>query len=499
MDTKPAYRHAALKWAGRVVVVVLLLAAAGAAGVIYGWTHFARSLPALQGWHLQAPPSEFKAADAGQDYGLDDYRRQEDRAFKELEGLITGPWSQQAHGRFNRFQADSICNPATLFDTNWNRTFVLESPAPVGGALLVHGLSDSPYSLRALGERLHAEGYTVVGVRVPGHGTCPAALARVTKDDWTAAVRVAATGLGRLIPRDAPLVVVGYSNGGALGVDYALDSLDDASLPRPRALLLFSPMIGISPMAPVTRLHRAISTLSGEARADWSSMGAEIDPFKYCSWPMNASVQAWQMTQAVEQRLAALQQAGRMSELPPMLVFQSAVDSTVVTLRLITQVFDRVASNGSELVLFDVNRAGWLENLIDVGFEDRMRPALQRAGALFTLTLVTNESPESLQVVAKTWSGGALTVSPLNVAWPAGVFSLSHVAVPFSPDDPLYGTAEATRKTGLPLGSLSARGEQGVLRISDGQLLRLRHNPFYEFTVSHAFEWLERALSRNGS
>jgi len=77
-----------------------------------------------------------------------------------------------------------------------------------------------------------------------------------------------------------------------------------------------------------------------------------------------------------------------------------------------------------------------------------------------------------------------------DASWPAGVFSLSHVAVPFRSDDPLHGTAEATRKTGLPLGSLNARGESGVLRISDGQLLRLRHNPFYDYTENHAVEWL---------
>ena len=214
---------------------------------------------------------------------------------------------------------------------------------------------------------------------------------------------------------------------------------------------------------------------------------------------MNASVQAWQMTGLVEKRLSALEKAGRMAELPPVLAFQSAVDSTVITPRLITELFNRVASNGSELVLFDVNRAGWLENLVNVGFEQRIRPELQRAGALFTLTIVTNESEESLQMVAKTRAGGSVTVSPLNAAWPAGVFSLSHVALPFSPDDPLYGTAEATRKTGLPLGSLSVRGESGVLRISDGQLLRLRHNPFYEYTENHAIEWLQQALIRKGS
>jgi hypothetical protein len=81
----------------------------------------------------------------------------------------------------------------------------------------------------------------------------------------------------------------------------------------------------------------------------------------------------------------------------------------------------------------------------------------------------------------------------------AGVFSLSHAAVPFRSDDPLYGTAEATRKTGLPLGPLNVRGESGVLRISDGQLLPLRHNPFYEYTESRTIEWLQQALNRKGS
>jgi hypothetical protein len=252
-------------------------------------------------------------------------------------------------------------------------------------------------------------------------------------------------------------------------------------------------------MAAVTRLHRPIAALSGEARAHWSSLGAEIDPFKYGAWPMNASVQAFEITRRVEERLAALEQAGRTAELPPILAFQSAVDSTVITPSLITQLFDRLARNGSELVLFDVNRAGWLDNLVSLNFEQRVVPALKQTTAPFALTLVTNASSDSLEVVAKTRNGAAWSEVPLGASWPPGVFSLSHVALPFRPDDPLYGTAEATRQTGLPLGSISARGESGVLMISDGQLLRLRHNPFYEYTENHAIEWLQQALNRKGS
>lgn len=494
----PTYRSRVARAVVGAAVFLLLLAVMGSAGVLYGWTRFARSLPTLQGWHLQRPASEFTAADARPGYDLEAYRKQEDEVFRELDAFVHGPWAKQVDGRFCRFGADSICNPATLLDRNWNRTVVLTSPKPIGGALLLHGLSDSPYSLRAEAEQLHALGYTVVLLRVPGHGTCPGALAKAVWEDWTAAVRIAATSLRQQIPAGSPLILVGYSNGGALSVNYALESLEDRTLPPPQALVLYSPMIGINPLAELTRFHQLIASVSGEPRANWSAVDAEIEPYKYGGWPMNASVQAWQITHEVETRLAALQRAGRMAELPPVLAFQSAIDSTVVVPRLITELFDRLAPNGSELVLYDVNRAGWLANLVNLGFAQRVAPLLQGTNGTFALTLITNESEESIQMVAKTRREGAWHVRPLNIAWPPAVFSLSHVAVPFPPDDPVYGTAEATQKTGLPLGSLSIRGEMGVLRISDSQVLRLRHNPFFRVTQEHALEWLRQVVGRTG-
>jgi hypothetical protein len=161
-----------LRRALRVVALLMLMAALGAVALTYGWTQFARTLPPLRGWHLDRPRSEFVASDARGSYDLEAYRKQEDQVFRELDSMIRGPWASQVDGRFNRFAADSICNPARVLDRNWNRTYVMESPRPIGGALLLHGLSDSPYSLRAMAERLHALGYTVVGLRVPGHGTC---------------------------------------------------------------------------------------------------------------------------------------------------------------------------------------------------------------------------------------------------------------------------------------------------------------------------------------
>ena len=45
----------------------------------------------------------------------------------------------------------------------------------IGGALLVHGLTDGPYSMRTIGEGLRAGGYHVLALRLPGHGTVPRA------------------------------------------------------------------------------------------------------------------------------------------------------------------------------------------------------------------------------------------------------------------------------------------------------------------------------------
>ncbi len=133
---------------GLVVVNLIFTAVLAIIAALYLWVRLASSLPDLQGWHIEKPESEFRAADAVNGYTLDDYLAQEDRVFKELDALIAGPWANQSPGAYSRYHADSVCNPETIVDRNWNRSLILESPDPIGGVLLLHGLSDAPYSLR---------------------------------------------------------------------------------------------------------------------------------------------------------------------------------------------------------------------------------------------------------------------------------------------------------------------------------------------------------------
>lgn len=461
-------------------------------GVVFAWIRFARTLPDLRGWHTQAPKSEFRASDATNSYTFADYLKQEDKVFAELDQLIKKDWASETVGPFSRFKPDSICNPATILDRNWNRSFVSDVEKPIGGALLIHGLSDAPYSLRALSDSLHKAGYTVIDLRVPGHGTCPKALADSSWEDWAAAVRVAMAGLRERLPAGAPTIMVGYSNGGALSVNYVTTSLlkgKDAP-PLPNALVLISPMIGITPLAEFTELYPIVSTISGEKKLSWSGVEPEIDPFKYSSWPINASLQAFRITRHVEQSIATLAANGGMKNFPPVLVIQSAADSTVVAHMMIDVLMDRLPPGQGDLILFDVNRASWLQGLTNQNFEQHIRPRLTRTDLPFTLTLVTNTAPDSTEVVSRTFVQGKPTDSKIGLPWPRANFSLSHVALPIPSNDPVYGAGEVESPTRLPLGTLALRGENGVLAISPSLMMRMRFNPFYEWTESQIMSWI---------
>ena len=107
-------------------------------------------------------------------------------------------------------------------------------------------MTDSPYSMRAIARTLADAGYYCLVLRMPGHGTVPAGLAKARWQDWAAAVRVGARHARSKVGAGKPLILVGYSNGGALVVDYTLDALGDSALARPDRLVLVSPMIGVT-------------------------------------------------------------------------------------------------------------------------------------------------------------------------------------------------------------------------------------------------------------
>lgn len=83
------------------------------------------------------------------------------------------------------------------------------------GILLIHGFTGSPAHMRELGEKLHAGGFAVKGLLLPGHGTTPAAMQQVDWQDWLSAVRTQATEMAKCYPHFS---VAGLSMGGILSL-----------------------------------------------------------------------------------------------------------------------------------------------------------------------------------------------------------------------------------------------------------------------------------------
>lgn len=89
------------------------------------------------------------------------------------------------------------------------------------GVLLIHGLLASPAELRDYGEYLVKKGYTVMGVRLKGHGTSPYALQNQTWQDWYySTIR----GYNILKAHCDKIVLTGFSTGGALALKLAAES-----------------------------------------------------------------------------------------------------------------------------------------------------------------------------------------------------------------------------------------------------------------------------------
>lgn len=76
------------------------------------------------------------------------------------------------------------------------------------------------------------------------------------------------------------------------------------------------------------------------------------------------------------------------------------------------------------------------------------------------------------------------------------MISLSHVALTFPPDDPLYGQRPPDNENVLFLGQMALQGERGLLKIPYDWLLRLRHNPFYDFLEKQTLVWIDNANKR---
>ncbi|HEY5308985.1 MAG TPA: alpha/beta hydrolase, partial [Casimicrobiaceae bacterium] len=410
-----------MKWAVTLVAVILATVLA-----VRAWD--AQRGPPLEIWHTHVP-HEMSAAEIGAS-NWTQYLAAEQKAFADVREEVTDKLEPEARNAANRYFAGSPIYPGN-FAQDWNRSFVLEpSGPPVGAVVLLHGLTDTPYSVRTIAQRYAEHGFVAVGIRLPGHGTVPAGLTHIEWEQWVEATRLAVREAQRRAGPTVPLHVVGYSNGGALAMKYTLDALADKTLARPARVVLISPMIGITSMARFAGVVGWPAVFPAFAKAAWLDVTPEFNPFKYNSFPVNAARQSSLISRALQRQIMQAVKDGRMGELPPILTFQSVVDFTVSTRAIVDALYVNLPANGSELVLFDLNRSARFAVLFRARADTvltRLLPAPPRA---FRTTIITSVGPGDDAVIARTTEAGATAeqVRALGLTYPRDVFSLAHIA-----------------------------------------------------------------------
>ncbi len=414
-----------------------------------------------------------------------DYLHAEDELMNEVRTAVSEKLPAAACTLANRYCPQSPIYPPK-FARNWNRSYILEpAGTPVGVVVLMHGLTDAPYSVRSVAQAYQANGWLAVAIRLPGHGTVPAALTKVTTDQWRAATALAVREARRRVPA-GPLHLVGYSNGGALALDYALTAITDKERPQADRIVLLSPQVGITGAARFAGVAGWPAVFPAFAKAAWLDLLPEYNPFKYNSFPINAARQSFAMTQFVQKAIDARVADGGIKDMPPVLTFQSIVDATVDMPATVTALYNKLPANGSELVMVDMNRDALFRPLLVANAAPDLDKLLAPAPRTFGYTLITNVG-QGANVDARTTPAGTTEtlVQPLATAWPREIYSVGHIAIPFAPDDPLYGIVPSSsgESFGIQLGALAVRGERGVLVVPPSLLMRISANPFHGYMI----------------
>ncbi|MFT6736209.1 MAG: esterase/lipase [Kangiellaceae bacterium] len=152
--------------------------------------------------------------------------------------------------------------------------------SPKGVIVLFHGLSDSPYFISSIGEFLRIKGYVVVAPLTPGHGKNDADADMQDsqlKTRWythTNSVMEFARDMASIA--NLPVVVGGFSTGGAFATYYTINNPDNVE-----ALILFSGALQLSGSAESMANIWGMKTLAKWLDGKYETQGA--NPYKYPS------------------------------------------------------------------------------------------------------------------------------------------------------------------------------------------------------------------------
>ncbi len=215
------------------------------------------------------------------------------KAFYEQEWGQTQPCRETSLNRF------AVCS--NVLRNEGNAPFMLTNKSSDKVAVLIHGLSDSPFFMREIANILFEQGFSVVVPLLPGHGKRDA---EDDMSDWDLAERwqqhvdeviKLADGMGDT------LIVGGFSTGGALAVEHYLDGAESID-----GLMLFSGAMALSDNAEGMSRIWGIKLLARIIDGNYETHGP--NPYKYPNVAGFAGLELMDLINTIREKVAEGQQ-----------------------------------------------------------------------------------------------------------------------------------------------------------------------------------------------
>lgn len=168
-------------------------------------------------------------------------------------------------------------------------------PGNKTGCLLIHGFTGAPTEMRPLGEYLAGYGYSVMGIRLAGHGTRIEDLNRMIWNDWSASVLDGWHLLSKAVER---IFLIGLSMGGALALYHA------SFLPAAGVIALSTPyQVRSDPRLPFLPILSKFFPYLEKGESDWQDQDAVEDHFSYDHYPTKAVLQLVRLLEELRKSL----------------------------------------------------------------------------------------------------------------------------------------------------------------------------------------------------
>jgi len=211
-------------------------------------------------------------------------------------------------------------------------------------ALLIHGLTGTPYEMRWLGERMAAAGIRVRGVRLAGHAGAPEDLGAANYDNWYESV---VQGFEDLRQYGDPNIVVGLSAGAVLAARLAIDQREAVAgiaMLAPAFYLPRSTMLLLRMVQKLGRISRQLYLYSPGDSDIHDAAARRIHPTTHL-FPISAPINLLDMSKIVRRRLQRVTQ--------PALLMHSRLDHTCPFDRNVNFVMKHLGSIEKRCVVLD--------------------------------------------------------------------------------------------------------------------------------------------------